>query len=182
MVETENDAFVAAGFGKLTENVAAEWRPGDVEVCQFAWPETKSVVVLAGDDDVLHPRVLRDHHPLHGIEVDRVELLLERHVVVGVNLHRVEDPLCATSSPTFPVPAGDRVETPVDEETETGFPPPRHPGVVLVRRLRERRCHAGWKLGWPPRVFRRGNGAGREGGMNEQAEGKWHRVVLRYRS
>ncbi len=73
VVEAELDARRVAGGLELGDHVAFE-RSGihDVVIADRGIEEREAVVVLAGDDDIFHPRILGDLHPLGGAELGRV--------------------------------------------------------------------------------------------------------------
>ena len=80
MVEAHLDPRFRAGVGQLLERVALERRALGAPVGQLGAEHAEPVVVLAGDDDVLHARIFGDAHPLPGIEVHRVEGFLQQMV------------------------------------------------------------------------------------------------------
>lgn len=53
----------------------------DIPVTRLAVKQREAVMMLAGDDDVLHPGFLRQAHPGVGVVLDRVELLRDGFVV-----------------------------------------------------------------------------------------------------
>jgi len=83
-------------------------------------------VMLGGDGDVFHARVLDHAAPLVGIEIHRIELRGELLVVGDVDLVVVHDPFAS---------AGDAVDAPVDEQPELRVLEPLARGEVGGRGL-----------------------------------------------
>ena len=77
IVGAEGDALLAARGGELLDHVAAERRVHDVEIGLLRVEHAKAVVVLGGEDDVFHAGVFGDFDPLVGVELHRVESLVE---------------------------------------------------------------------------------------------------------
>ena len=98
----------------------------------------EAVVVLGGDDDVLHPRVLRRLHPRLGVELHGVELRARTSRTRRTGMLRARhDPLAARRRPlAVPVPGRHGVEPPVDEHPEARVAPPCHPRILLRCGLR----------------------------------------------
>ena len=75
VVEAEPDAAARARVSELLQDVALERRRvDDVVRARLRLEQREAVVMLRRDHDVLHARVLRELHPLVGVELDRVEL------------------------------------------------------------------------------------------------------------
>ena len=127
----------AALFGELFERVAPLEGSGgdDVEGIGLGVEHGEAVVVLGGDDDVLHAGgCWRESDDVVRAEAGGVELGSEGLVVGYGDRGVVHDPL-ADAGDLFAVPGsgGDGVETPVDEHAEAGFAEPLHAGVALSR-------------------------------------------------
>src|ERR1700722_5066779 len=102
----------------------------------------EAVVVLAGDDEILHAGILRHLHPGVCVELDGVELFSELGVLDGGDLGAVHDPLAdAGDWLAFPFAGGNRVEAPVDEEAEFSLAKPLHFGALRSRRRGGRLRH-----------------------------------------
>ena len=67
-----------------------------VVLTRFGVKESKSIVVLAGDDDVFHPSVLGDADPLFGIKFDRIEFRGERLVFFDRDFLGAHDPFASS--------------------------------------------------------------------------------------
>ncbi len=125
VIKTESNADLAARFGKLLHRVAAKRRGiHDVEVMRFRVIHRKAVVMLAGDDDVLHARVLGELGDRSGIELHRIEILGDFFVFRHRDVRHlvVHDPF-ADAVIGFPVDlvCQLRVKTPVNKHCVIGF-------------------------------------------------------------
>ena len=124
-------------FGEFLQRVAMEGRGGDdVERVRLGIEHGEAVVVLGGDDDVLHAGGLGQRDDVVRGEAGGVELRCERLVIRDGDGAVVHDPL-ADAGDLLAVPraGGHGVESPVDEHAETRVAPPRHAGVFLRGRL-----------------------------------------------
>src|SRR5262245_36412494 len=93
-------------------------------------------MMLRGDDQVSHPRILERADPAVRVEFDGVELagnlsavdgerdLCLSHDVLGVTAHRR----------TFPISAEAGIHAPVDEHPEASLAPPRESLVARLHR------------------------------------------------
>ena len=126
VVEAEADAALRAGVGELLEHVALERRGvDDVVGAGLRLEHREAVVMLRGDHDVFHARVLRELHPRVGVELHRVELRRELLVLAHGDLRAVHDPLAeAERALALPFAGWNRVEAPVDEEAVLGVAEP----------------------------------------------------------
>ncbi len=133
VVEAEFDALFAALFGEFFEGVAFERGGGDdVEGVDLGVEHGEAVVVLRGDDDVLHAGGLGEGDDVVGAEARWVELGREGLVVGDRDGEVVHDPLADVGGAlAVPLAGGDGVEAPVDEHAEAGLAPPLHAGVAL---------------------------------------------------
>ena len=146
VIEPELYARRAARLGDLLEGIAPERRRvHDVVLRHLRAVHREAVVVLRGDDEVLHPRVPRPLHPVHRIEQHRVERLRERRVLPVRNAVAVHDPLAVgmEARPALPFAAEERVEPPVRHHPELRLPEPLLRGLERggVRRALRRRVH-----------------------------------------
>jgi len=148
VVESEPHAAFGAGVGQLLEHVPLERR--GVHDVVLAGPRAvhgEAVVVLARDDDVLHPRILGELNPFIRIELHRVEPRGQLLVLCDRDLGPVHDPLPdARNLLALPRPGRDRVQAPVDEQSELRLPEPLH---LLV---------LGHRAGGPDRTGHRAHG------------------------
>ena len=133
VVEAELDALLAALFGEFFEGVALEGSGGDdVEGIDLGVEHGEAVVVLGGDDDVLHAGGLGEGDDVVGAEAGGVELRGEGLVVGDGDGGAVHDPFAdAGNLLAVPGSGGDGVESPVNEHAEAGITPPGHAGVSL---------------------------------------------------
>ncbi len=133
VVEAKLDALFAALFGELTERVALEWRGSDdVEGVDLGVEHGEAVVVLGGDDDVLHASGFREGDDIVCAEAGGIELGRECFVVGDGDGEVVHDPFADVGGAlAVPFACRDGVETPVDEHAEACLAPPLHAGVAL---------------------------------------------------
>ncbi len=133
VVEAELDALLAALFGEFLEWVALEGSGGDdVEGVDLGVEHGEAVVVLGGDDDVLHAGGFGEGDDVVGGEAGGIEVFGEGFVVGDGDGEVVHDPLAdVVGALAVPLAGGDGVEAPVDEHAEAGFAPPCHAGVAL---------------------------------------------------
>ncbi len=156
-----------AGGGQFLQRIALERRGvHDVVRAGLGAVHREAVVMLAGDDDVLHAGVLGHLHPLLGIELHRIELRGQLLVLLDRDLGPVHDPLAdAGDLLALPFPGGNGIQPPVDEQAELGLAEPVHP----------RRLLGGLRLGTPAltRLYscwhRGGNGEQQGDGSEEGA-------------
>ena len=165
VVETESQTVLLARCRELGERVAPERRRlDDVPVRGLGVKHREAVMVLRGDHDVLHPRVLGDAHPLVRVVIDRVELLGVRPVPIHGDLALMHDPLADPADRLAVVhPRGHRVHAPVDEHPEARLAEPLHPDVAL-----------GGRLGG----VRVGVGLGAHGGHKDEGKQRAHEATL----
>ena len=71
------------GVGQFLDHIAFEGRIADLVFGHFAVEHREAVVMLAGEDQILHARVFGELNPFVGVELDRIELLVE--IVVNLN-------------------------------------------------------------------------------------------------
>ena len=108
-------------------------RSDDVEGVRFRVKHGEAVVMLGGDDDVLHASGLGEGHNIVRIEAGGVKHGREGLIVRDCNGGVVHNPL-ADSRDLLAIPGAGwyRVETPVDEHAKAGFAPPLHASVALA--------------------------------------------------
>lgn len=133
VVEAELDSLLAALLGELLEGIAMEGSGGDdVEGIDLGVEHGEAVVMLGGNDDVLHAGSLGEGNDVMRGEAGGVELLCEAFVVGDGDGEIVHDPLTDVGGAlTVPLACGDGVEAPVDEHAEAGLAPPGHASVAL---------------------------------------------------
>ena len=54
VVEKKGQSFLLTSLVKLFNQIPARWRVEHIEIGGFRFKETKSIMVLGGDGDVLH--------------------------------------------------------------------------------------------------------------------------------
>jgi hypothetical protein len=133
VVEAELHALLATLFGELAQGVALVGSGGDdVEGVDLGVEHGEAVVVLGGDDDVLHAGGFGEGDDVVRGEAGGVELRGEGFVVGDGDGEVVHDPLTdVVAALSLPLSGGDGVEAPVDEHSEAGVAPPLHAGVAL---------------------------------------------------
>ena len=82
-------------------------------------------MVLAGDHNVSHARVLGHLDPLVRVKFFRIKLSYEFVILVNRDFCTGADPLPMIGL-AAPLSRGNRVQAPVDEQTKSGLSPPRH--------------------------------------------------------
>src|SRR5947209_10885502 len=93
----------------------------------------EAVVVLRSDDDVLHPCVMIEAHPLVRVEFYRIKLLRKLFVLRYGNPRVIHYPLAkARNGFTFPLTGRHRVESPMNHHPETRLAPPLETTVSLL--------------------------------------------------
>ena len=133
VVHAEAQTLSVSGVGERLEGVAVEWRRIDhIVLRDLRVEEREAIVMLGRDDDVFHPRVLRDAHPFVRVVLHRIEgadeLLVFRHGY----FRSAHDPLADAGHALAAKDTGWlRVGAPVYEHPELGVAPPRHTRVAL---------------------------------------------------
>ncbi len=110
MVEADFHVLAAESIGHRPDEVFAAGGVGGVVIGQRRVEQAEAVVVLGGDDEVLHARPGGGFRPDLGVVQVRVEVLEIPVVDVIGDLLDMLHPF---------VPGGEGVDAPVDEETET---------------------------------------------------------------
>ncbi len=100
----------------------------DIEIGLPGVPHTKAVVMPRDQRDVFHSRRFRKAHPSVGIEVNRIEELLEPCIILYGDVPVIHYPLAIT---------GDAEWAPMDEQSKFGVAEP------LARRFVEWRRRIG---------------------------------------
>ena len=137
VVPTHLQSVGAHCFGEFLHDVALERRGHDVVITHGAVPQCETVVVLGGDDYILHTSITGEICPLLGIKLHRVELWHERLFVDDrINLSILQEPFTNATN-FFAIPRARRrgVQTKVDEHSKSCRSPPRHACVARIRRL-----------------------------------------------
>ena len=126
-VDAGRDPLLAKRAHHVAEDVLAEGRVRDAVGRRFRGPHREAGVVLGGEDDVPDARQFREHGPILGIELARVERLRQlgeeaARVIVGRAGQRVADHRAELA-----------VDAPVDEEAEALVAEPFEPvGLVAL--------------------------------------------------
>ena len=133
VIKAKLHTLFLALFAEFAEWVTLKGSCGNnVERVCIGVKHGEAVVVLGGDDDILHPRGLGEGHNIPSAEAGGIELGRE-----GLVLRDRDRALFIIHSPMpgicFPAPGAGRdgVKAPVDEHTEAGFAPPLHPDIAL---------------------------------------------------
>ena len=137
VVETQAQALAPAFGRQVLHRIVMPRRClDDVVVGHLRIEHRKAVVVLAGDDDVFHPRVFRRLNPLARVELNGVELggefLVVGHLHLLVREVPLRDALVALEVGRV---GGHGVDAPVDEHPELRLAPPLRPRLELLRGL-----------------------------------------------
>ena len=127
VVEADPHAGFAARVHVFAHDVTAERRVGYLVVRGLRVPHAEALMVLRGQDHVLHAGRLGPRHPLLGVVAVWVEAL---HVSGFV----VFRPDVLVALHPF-VPSQRRIESEVDEHSKPGLCPPCHARVLLGLRL-----------------------------------------------
>ena len=147
MIEAKPDSLLPAFLGKFRQDVTLK-RCGinHIIVGILRVPQAKPVVVLAGNDDILHPCILCYLYPLFGIEFDRIKLFGERLIFRDGDFSPFHNPLTDTRHFfAFPLSGRYGIKAPMDKHAEPGLAPPAHPFVFTQRifptvRIQNRGC------------------------------------------
>ena len=123
VIPADPDSLLRRRARKLFHHVAMERRRHDVEIGFLRVEQREPIVVLRGDDDVLHARLLGQPDPGVGIEFRGVEAGAEPIVLFERDLRGVADPLSVVRPPV-PLSRRNGVEAPVDEQAEPRLAPP----------------------------------------------------------
>ena len=107
---------------EVGHHVPAQGGVGGLEVGILAVEQAEAVVVLGGEDDILHPCPSGGFDPLCRVVVRGGELPEIGQVVLLRHLLGAAHPL---------PPGGDGVQPPVDEHAEPGPAEPGHAGLVV---------------------------------------------------
>ena len=132
VVKAELHPLLPALFAEFAEWVALKGSCGNnVERVCIGVEHGEAVVVLGGDDDILHPRGLGEGHNIPSAEAGGIELGREGLVLRDRDRSVIHNPLAdAGDLLSAPGARGDGVKAPVDEHTEAGFAPPLHPDIA----------------------------------------------------
>ena len=111
------------GVQKFPHKVPPGGAVGGLKIRIGAVEQAEAVMVLGGEDGVLHPRPLGRRHPLPHVAVPGVKFCHEGVVLpVGDSLHAAH-PL---------PPGGDGVQPPVEKQAEPGLDEPGRPALIGV--------------------------------------------------
>ena len=137
VVPTHLHSVGAHRFGELLHDVALEWRGHHVVLTHGAVPKCKAVVVLGGDDYILHTGITGEICPLLGIKLHRIELRHKRLLIDDrINLSILQEPFTnATNFLSVPRARRRGVQTKVDEHSKARRSPPRHACIARIRRF-----------------------------------------------
>ena len=132
VIEAHLETLSSTLLSKLLEDIALKGGGVDnVIICIFRIEEAESIMMFARDHDVSHASLFSITHPFRGIESGRIELGGKFFVLLHRDLCCRQDPLGMVRLP-FPFACGNRIQAPVDEQSEPGLSPPCHPCVLLI--------------------------------------------------
>ena len=128
IVKAQLHAVFIAGLGQLGDHVAAKGRRvAHIEAAGLGAEQRKALVVLRGDDEIVHAALLRQANPLVGAEVDGIEHGSQPAVFGVGNPLMGLDPLgvgAALAAAVFA--AQQRVKPPVDHHAVFALEPFAH--------------------------------------------------------
>ena len=120
VVEADPQSLGPERIHDFAQQIASGRRIGNLVIGIFRIPQTESLMVLGGDDEVLHPRFTRRLGPLFRIEEIGVEEIEIDLVGFVIDLLVMANPF---------VPRRHRIKPPVNEHAETIV---REPGGVSL--------------------------------------------------
>ena len=134
VIQTKLDVVFACSFGQGLEKVfAIRRRIYNIPVTDRGIEQSKTIMVLGGDDDVLHASVLGHEYPCFRIVIYRVELLGILLIFRYRNLSIMHDPFAnILYLLAFMYPSRNGVDAPVDKKSKTSFTPPGHARITLL--------------------------------------------------
>ena len=120
-VEAHPQALGPECLYEVPDDIPAQLGVGGLEVGILTVEEAEAVVVLGGQDHVLHAGLLGGLGPGPGVVVPGVELVEVGHVLGFGHLLVTAHPLA---------PGGDAVQAPVDKHAEPGLAKPLHSCLI----------------------------------------------------
>ena len=149
VVEAKLDAGLFAFLGQVFHRIVLVERRHNAPIGKLRVIHRKTVVVLAGNDDVFRAGVFGDLHPSLGVELDGIERVAERFILGSGDLSLLHDPL-GVGFIAVPLACRDGIHAPVDKHAELRLTEPFHPGVALLLCLVHRiACGIGGKGACP---------------------------------
>ena len=122
----------AGGDQRLQQILAIRRSVDDIPIGNGRVEQGEAVVMLAGDDDILHAGRLGEPHPGLRIVLGGIELLGILTIVGHGDLLMQHDPLADAVGPLAIMrPGRHGVDAPVDEEAKAGLAPPGHALVAV---------------------------------------------------
>ena len=120
-------------ISQLFADIAAVGRVHDIVIRELRRPIRKSIMMLGREYEIFHARCFGSAHQQIGIEVDRVELLVER-VILGIRHQLQLARMIKRVRRTRPADlnTGDTRRPPVNKESELIIQPPIHLGGVRL--------------------------------------------------
>ncbi len=114
-----------------------------VIICHSGLEETESVMMLACYNYIFHASIFGRFHPLLCIELFWIKLVRKLFIIFDRDLSRSQYPFGMIGL-FLPFPSRDRIQSPMNEQPEPGFPPPGHALFVLF---------LGFFLHWSPQLL-----------------------------
>ena len=123
VIQAEFETMARARVGKLAHNVASKRRRvDDVILVDPAMEHRETVVMFAGDDEILHPAVFRQANPFVRVKVDRVEHARQAGIIGDRNGALRLNPFRIRPYNLLPVLAAEqRIQSPVNHHAIAGL-------------------------------------------------------------
>ena len=133
VIPTELEPVLVHRIGQLFADIATVGRVHDIVIRELRRPIRKPIMMLGRENEIFHARRFGGAHELISIEIDWVELLVER-VILGIRhqlqLARMIKGVRRTRPADFNT--GDTRRPPVDKEPKLIIQPPIHLGGVRL--------------------------------------------------
>ena len=142
VIEAERHSTLLAGCSELFKDVAMEGRCGhNVVAADLGIKHGKTIVVLRGNHDVLHARILGELHPCICVELHWIPLLCQLFILLHRNVSAVHNPFSQSGNLfPFPLATGNGVESPMNEEAVLGLFEPGKSRLLRLGRVGIRRA------------------------------------------
>ena len=134
IIQPEFNSVRLAGSTEFSEEVASfKGCIGDIEIGILTIPEAKPLMVLSGDHQIGHPRLLGRPNDEISVELDRIKSLGKLRVFVSIDIGLTLNPFrIATDLLALPHAAELRIETKVNEHPVIGLHKPLHARSVVL--------------------------------------------------
>ena len=133
VIQPKLNVVFACSFGQRLEKIfAIRRRVHNIPITDCSIEKSETIMVLGGDDDVLHTSILSHEHPSFRIVIYWVELLRVLLIFRYRDLSIMHDPFAnILYLLAFVSPSWNGVDTPVDKKSKSSFTPPGHACVTL---------------------------------------------------